>query len=405
MASCRIWDALGFKRIGRVPGCGALRSYPDRLVDAIVYGRELGPEADDEAGAEERFDKIRYYLKTGQYPAGADRAEKSRLRSAATHYKLLPPNPDDPLGPTDGWAEDANGQDTATRDAENGTRDDAPARREPEERLMLKDKEVVADPARQGAIARRAHVQGQHGGINKTTATVAERYHWTRIKDTVALAIRQCQICREGGGAGSGAAKSPADGQRVRGATADQGTGLGNRSRSAPNHNGDNAVEENGLRSTSKLMRNGGAQSDPNGQIERLASFTNILGLPSTGLHKENRPPAPASHLPTPPHALDPTHSTHVSRTSAADTSAAVPSSSFGEDLPVDPQIMELDAPEYRMYFGEDSQAGGAGAADRTMGDEVPSGSGETAKVGSDLTRQFLTTPFETDGADGVGRM
>jgi GNAT superfamily N-acetyltransferase len=41
VASCRIWDALGFKRIGRVKGCGNLRSYPDRLVDAIIYGREL----------------------------------------------------------------------------------------------------------------------------------------------------------------------------------------------------------------------------------------------------------------------------------------------------------------------------------------------------------------------------
>lgn len=48
VASCRIWDGLGFQRIGRVPRCGNLRSYPGRLVDAIIYGRALsvGEEGD-----------------------------------------------------------------------------------------------------------------------------------------------------------------------------------------------------------------------------------------------------------------------------------------------------------------------------------------------------------------------
>ncbi|RCI17347.1 hypothetical protein L249_3134 [Ophiocordyceps polyrhachis-furcata BCC 54312] len=41
LASIRIWDQLGFKPIGRVRGCGRLKSYPDKLVDAIIYGREL----------------------------------------------------------------------------------------------------------------------------------------------------------------------------------------------------------------------------------------------------------------------------------------------------------------------------------------------------------------------------
>ncbi|SLM36320.1 acetyltransferase [Lasallia pustulata] len=151
LASCRIWDALGFKRIGRVKGCGALRSHPNDLIDAIIYGRDLGPDGEDFV-SEERFDKIRFYLKHGKYPAGADRAEKSRLRSAATHYKLLP----------------ASGE-----EGEGG------------EKLMLKDKEVVADPQRQYEIARVVHMQ-QHGGINKTTATIAEQFHWVRIKETVA---------------------------------------------------------------------------------------------------------------------------------------------------------------------------------------------------------------------------
>lgn len=59
VASCRIWDSLGFKRIGRVPSCGNLKSHPDRLIDAIIYGRELGQEGEEETMTEERFDKIR----------------------------------------------------------------------------------------------------------------------------------------------------------------------------------------------------------------------------------------------------------------------------------------------------------------------------------------------------------
>ena len=163
VASCRIWDALGFKRIGRVKGCGNLRSHPSELVDAIIYGRDLGPDGEDYV-SEERFDKIRYYLKHGKYPNGADRAEKSRLRSAATHYKLLP--------------------------AENGDSG------EDNERLMLKDKEVVSDPQKQYEIARVVHAN-QHGGINKTTATIAEKYHWVRIKETVSLVIKNCPDCKD----------------------------------------------------------------------------------------------------------------------------------------------------------------------------------------------------------------
>ncbi|CEJ91967.1 Putative Histone acetyltransferase spt10 [[Torrubiella] hemipterigena] len=157
VASCKIWDALGFKRIGRIKGCGNLKSHPDRLIDAIIYGRDLAPGDSEDLVSEERFDKIKFYLKFGKYPAGADRAEKSRLRSAATHYKLL----------------------------EN-------------DKLMLKDKEVISDPERQYEIARQVHMQ-HHAGINKTTATIAEKYHWSRIKETVSDAIKTCAKCKDTG--------------------------------------------------------------------------------------------------------------------------------------------------------------------------------------------------------------
>jgi hypothetical protein len=43
IASCRLWDSLGFDRIGRVPGCGQLKGH-EKLVDAIQYGRHLVSE-------------------------------------------------------------------------------------------------------------------------------------------------------------------------------------------------------------------------------------------------------------------------------------------------------------------------------------------------------------------------
>ncbi|KAI9830859.1 MAG: hypothetical protein M1826_004288 [Phylliscum demangeonii] len=88
VASCRIWDALGFQRIGRVKGAGNLKSHPDQLIDALIYGRDLGPDGDDYV-LEERIDQIKFYLRHGEYPTSADRAQRSRLRGAAMHYKPL----------------------------------------------------------------------------------------------------------------------------------------------------------------------------------------------------------------------------------------------------------------------------------------------------------------------------
>lgn len=142
---------MGFKRIGKVKGAGRLRGH-SQPIDAIIYGRDLND--DDDYVSDERFDKIRFYLEKGKYPPTADRSEKSRLRSAATHYKL-----------------------------DNG-------------RLMLKDKEVISDGQMQYEIARSVHCQA-HGGINKTTASIAEKYHWVRIKETVSQVIRNCAECKE----------------------------------------------------------------------------------------------------------------------------------------------------------------------------------------------------------------
>lgn len=61
---------------------------------------------------------------------------------------------------------------------------------------MLKGKEVISDPQRQYEIARDLHHKS-HGGINKTTASIAESYHWVRIKETVSQVIRNCPECSE----------------------------------------------------------------------------------------------------------------------------------------------------------------------------------------------------------------
>jgi hypothetical protein len=162
VASCRIWDALGFKRIGRVKGCGNLNSY-DEPVDAIIYGKELNEANFDDGLNEERFQRILYYLKHQKYPEGTDRAGKSRLRSAATHYRLVTEKGDD--------NSEVN-------------------------RLFLKDREVILDPQKQYEIARRMHVM-DHGGINKTTTRIANDFHWVRIKSTVQQVIKNCPECSD----------------------------------------------------------------------------------------------------------------------------------------------------------------------------------------------------------------
>ena len=247
-----------------------------------MYGRDLGPEGEDFV-SEERFDKIRYYLKHGTYPSGADRAEKSRLRSAATHYKLVP-------------NENSEG-----------------------ERLMLKDKEVVSDPQRQYEISREVHAQ-QHGGINKTTATIAEHYHWVRIKETVSLVIKNCADCKE----------SASKASTVRPNNHDSGNPA-NQSRKASNGN------------------NGAQAIDPNSMIERLVNFD--------GMEPPNPPPAMRMQRQSSRNSAK--NNAHAAETTPAPTAKMQSPSQhqpqqqqqYG-DIPLDPQIirthrMQRHLPQY----------------------------------------------------------
>ena len=107
---------------------------------------------------------------------------------------------------------------------------------------MLKDKEVISDPQQQYEIARKVHIQG-HGGINKTTATIAEKYHWVRIKETVSLVIKNCPECKDT------AAKVPS----VRPLNVLSDTG--------------------GLGQLKKILGPNNQQNDPNSMIERLVNY------------------------------------------------------------------------------------------------------------------------------------
>jgi GNAT superfamily N-acetyltransferase len=280
VASCKIWDALGFKRIGRVKGAGNLKSYPGQLIDAIVYGRDLGPEGTDFV-SEERFDKIAFYLRYGKYPAGADRAEKSRLRSAATHYKLLD-----------------------------------------NDKLMLKDKEVIADPTKQYEISRNVHVL-QHGGINKTTATIAEKYHWVRIKETVSLVIRNCAECKELG-------KSPVvrpDGASLAPRrTPGQGVSAAGRILSLP-HPSDAAFSDHQAQS----------QHDHHQQHHQTSVSPQVLNRTLPGSVQDTNSHAHPDQLRHPPAPIAEMQSTHPNSSNHHHQQQNI-----REDyMPLDPQIME----------------------------------------------------------------
>ena len=273
--------------------------------------------------SEERFDKIRFYLKHGKYPNGADRAEKSRLRSAATHYKLLP----------------AENEDEDGGDSGGGTGKD-------NERLMLKDKEVVADPQRQYEIARRVHA-AHHGGINKTTATIAEKYHWVRIKETVSLVIKNCPDCKDaskvlsvrpGGAAISGEALST---------LSSTGVSAAGNSRSNSGH-------------SRRTVANNSHPADPNSMIERLVNFDD---LDDPAERRAAAAAATGASAREARRALD--------RDRSIDRGPAVAASLRAlqnyADIPLDPQIMRS---QQHQHLSEDGRGGEGGVARDVTGRE-----------------------------------
>lgn len=174
---------------------------------------------------------------------------------------------------------------------------------------MLKDKEVVSDPQRQYEIARSIHAS-QHGGINKTTATIAEKYHWVRIKETVSLVIKNCAECKESSATG---VKPPgSDFASASASTRAGGFGGGYGERKAA----------------------GGYASinDQNSMIERLVDFTDLE--PQRSHHQRSQQQQQQRHDVGHMVSLAAHHHQHQPMHQAAG----------GYDLPLDPQIISQHA-------------------------------------------------------------
>ncbi|KAG7813357.1 hypothetical protein KL921_000903 [Ogataea angusta] len=152
-AAKTVLESLHFKKVGRIKGCGLLKSSKDSLIDAITYGRELDPP-ETRIDQNSKYEKIRNFILTRKYPDDADRQEKSRLRALASHYTV-----------------------------ENG-------------HLYLKGKEVIMSQKEQLRITKDAHERG-HIGINKTTSYLCDRYHWPKIKEMVTQVVKACPECKD----------------------------------------------------------------------------------------------------------------------------------------------------------------------------------------------------------------
>ncbi|CAI5756042.1 unnamed protein product [Candida verbasci] len=159
----KLWEsgAFNFKRVGKIAKSVYLKNYDDP-VDTIIYGKNLKEEEEpqDKQGATNidnssvRFDKIKHYLQTGKYHKDATRQEKSRLRSSSSHYSIM------------------------------------------DNKLYMKGKEVISNPAKQLEICQILHEKNGHCGINRCTSLVSEHYHWMRIKDSVTFCIKNCKLCK-----------------------------------------------------------------------------------------------------------------------------------------------------------------------------------------------------------------
>ncbi|KAK6349851.1 hypothetical protein TWF696_006114 [Orbilia brochopaga] len=223
----KILDSQGFKRIGVLRAAGHLLNSADP-VDSIILSRDLVDEEDFQSN--ERFEKIRYYLEKGKYPPAATRSEKSRLRSAATHYRLVG------------------------------------------DKLMLKGKEVISDPQKQFEISRETH-RVSHAGINKTTAQIADKYHWIQIKKTVSQVLKNCLECTQNARPPVVKASTPPD-------------------KGKDGESGDNPVGTIGAsdgRSTRQRMDDGSGEDDQNDTADAEAEIDDETAIPLSTASQPDR--------------------------------------------------------------------------------------------------------------------
>ncbi|KAF4556252.1 SPT10-like protein [Elsinoe fawcettii] len=174
-ASLKIWDGLNFSRVGRVKGAGSLRSYPDRLVDAIVYGRDLVDHPDPVAAGDTEqekgnkwFGRLAFLLQSEAYPVDADEAEIRVLRRHRGEYK---------------WVSAREGQGEQGRYMVFGTKRKG-------RNVELK---VLANAKEQWEVTRRCHEE-RHEGVNAVCASLTDRYYWKSVRETVEAVIGSCRF-------------------------------------------------------------------------------------------------------------------------------------------------------------------------------------------------------------------
>lgn len=173
VAARKLYESLNFERVGKIKDVAYMGNEKDS-VDGIIYGRTINDEtrnisssvsvtssatsstATNDADINNlKFENLLYYLRTGKYPKNADSKEKSRLRANKASYYL-----------------------------------------DEEGRLILNGKEVITVTNKQLEVCQLIHEENGHLGINRTTTLVSQKYHWIRIKETVAKVIKSCQECK-----------------------------------------------------------------------------------------------------------------------------------------------------------------------------------------------------------------
>lgn len=168
VAARKLWESLNFSRLGKINNV-AIMGHDDQereLVDGIIYGKSIEntiggssnrdrktPESESDLN-NSKFENLKYYLQTGNYPPNVDNKEKSRLRANKANYYLQ------------------------------------------DDKLMVNGREVVSNIDLQLKICQLTHEENGHLGINRTTTLISQKYHWIRIKETVARALKSCQECK-----------------------------------------------------------------------------------------------------------------------------------------------------------------------------------------------------------------
>ncbi|KAL6450036.1 SPT10 Protein SPT10 [Candida maltosa Xu316] len=152
----KLWESLNFQRIGKIKNAAIMG--PSEEEGDYIDNKQQTQTNDETDANNVKFENLRYFLATGEYPENSDTKEKSRLRANKASYYLS----------GDG-------------------------------KLMVNDREVITTTSRQRDVCRTIHIENGHSGINRTTTLVSQKYHWVRIKETVARMIKACEECKNSG--------------------------------------------------------------------------------------------------------------------------------------------------------------------------------------------------------------